>query len=125
MFISIKIDKWFSNDSKSPDYRRCQYTLVDSEFDSVSGASAGAGAGAGAGASAGAGAIIQEYSKRGLNVEGNLLQYLLLLQRQYHWPIHEAISWYNKADQNPRFHEFAQLWKLVDQDKLKKYAVFS
>ena len=127
MFISVQIDKWLSDDPNSPDYWRCQYTLVDSEFGSVSGvgACASAGPGAGVGVSACTSAIIQEYSQRGLNVEGNLLQYLLWLQRKYHWPIHEAIPWYNQAAQDPRFQEFAALWKLVDQDRLKKYMILS
>ena len=58
-------------------------------------------------------------------MEGNLLQHLLFLQREYDWPTHEIVSHYNKLAQDPMFHEFAALWKLVDQDRLKKYVMFS
>ena len=119
MFISVKINNWLSEDPKSPDYWRFNYTLVDDEFGEVSGVGA-----CGAGAGEGVAAIIIEYSKRKLNVEGNLVKYLTQYCSEYNYKLTELLAWYDQICLDPRFAEFADLWKTVDQAKLLKYAVF-
>ena len=122
MFISIQINGYMSNDPKSPDYWRRHYTLVDDEFGEVSGESASAGVGVGA--SAGVAAIIIEYSKRKLNVEGNLVKHLMQVCSENNWKLTKVLARFDKACPNPQYAEFAALWKTVDQTKLLKYAVF-
>jgi hypothetical protein len=71
------------------------------------------------------GSIIIEYSKRKLNVEGNLLKYLTHLASQYNWKLTELLAWYDNYCLNPKFAEFAVLWKIVDQQRLLKLSIFS
>ena len=122
MFVSVKISNLFSSDPKPTDYRRFNYTLVDDEFGEVSGV--GMFAGVGASACAGEIAIIIEYSKRKLNVEGNLVKYLTQHCSKYNYKLTELLAMYDQACLDPQFAEFFELWKMVDQAKLLKYAVF-
>ena len=124
MFQSIKIDNWPSDNPESPNFYRFNYILVDDEFGEVSGAGAGVDVFVGLGAGAGAAAIIIEYSKRKLNVEGNLVKYLTQLCSKYNDKLTELLAWFDRTCLDPQCAEFAVLWKTVDQAKLLKYAVF-
>ena len=70
------------------------------------------------------GAIIQEYSSRQLPVEGQLAIYLMRCCQEHECSIHELIANYNYCAERPHNQEFAKLWKLVDQNKVKQLAVF-
>ena len=100
--------------------------LVDDEFGEVSGAGVGADviASVGADVIASAAAIIIEYSKRKLNVEGNLVKYLTQHCSKYNYKLTELLARFDQVCLDPRFAEFAALWKTVDQAKLLKYAMF-
>ena len=121
MFVSIQIVEYFSSDHKSLYYWQFSYTLVDDEFGEVSGEVSDASVGMFAGAVA----IIIEYSKRKLNVEGNLVKYLTQYCSKYNWKLTELLAWFDQACLDPRLAELAKLWKTVDQAKLLKYAVFT
>ena len=76
-------------------------------------------------AGAGVAAIIIEYSKRKLNVEGNLVKHLTQYCSKYNLKLTKVLASYDQACLNPQYAEFAALWKTVDQAKLLKYAMFT
>lgn len=119
MFQSIKIGSYLSKDQKSSNYWRCEYTLVDSEFGSVT----GAGINSIAGAMAAPSAIIIEYRKRKLNVEANLLKYLLYVCRRQDYELISLLARFDTNSEYENSKEFAALWKTIDQSKIMKYAV--
>ena len=59
-----------------------EYELVDSDFSCVEVARAGA-----------ARVVIQEYSKRKLNVAANLVKYFRFQENRYGWTIAQQIAW--------------------------------
>jgi hypothetical protein len=86
-----------------------EYELTDSEFGTVSGVGAGTIAG---GVEVGI-AVIQEYSKRNLNVAANLIKGFIWYNKQYAHSIQHIIA-YNKK-YNPLFQRY--------EKDLQKYLV--
>lgn len=70
------------------------------------------------------GAIIQEYYRRHLPVEGQLARYLLQCCKEHHCSMRALMDNYNDVAQKEHNAEFAQLWKLVNQTKVMMLAVF-
>jgi hypothetical protein len=75
-----------------------KYKLIDSDFRCVAIVSAvvGEGVGNGAGEVAVEGYLIQEYSKRKLNVAANLIRFFRFHEKKYIWPIALQIAWAEK-----------------------------
>ena len=95
MFQSFSFHGWFSSDLKSPDYWRYRIlwwmtSLAQCRARAFARASAWAH---GRRIGAGTYAIIIEYCKRKLNVEGNLVKYLTQYCSKYDWKLTDLLSW--------------------------------
>lgn len=99
MLIDIQYKRYIGYDAATK-LHSYEFDITDSEFGSVVGVGAGdgdAGAVVGAGFEGegqGASAVIAEYSKRNLNVAGNLVKLLLICSKRYGYSIQQYIEWW-------------------------------
>lgn len=126
MFTSINISYNVTNDPDLLDYWKCHYLIIDDEFSETSGICEWAYV-AHIGSQGGARimSVIKEYSKRNLNVERNLVRLLLDLCRGKSWNMLDILDWCNdEINMGFSFEEFKSMWKKVDQNKIRRLAVF-
>jgi hypothetical protein len=93
---------------------RFKYKLIDSDF-TVEGITTGPRYTSPIGF--GAGAVIDIYREKNLNVEGNVA--LFLLQQT------ERVASFNLPYLLNKCRSYFPQWKYIDEDKLKKYILFS
>ena len=107
MFQSYTYKKYLG---KKDDKYSFEYELVDSDFGTISGVGVEVEVGVGVGVGFGIGvgvAVIQEYSKRKLNVGKNLMLAFVWRNKQRpYWSIQEMID-YNKK-YNPLFSQYEE-----------------
>ena len=97
MFQSYKHIKYLGYKDYKHSY---EYELVDSEFGTISGVGVGVGVAVGI-------AVIQEYSKRNLNVGKNLMLAFVWHNKLYpNWSIQQMID-YSKKN-NPLFSQYEE-----------------
>jgi hypothetical protein len=91
---------------------RCEYKLVDTDFEDVGIAAEVLFEGMVPGSRS----IIDCYTKRNLPVAKNLIRYMLSVQEDYsYWTLDRQVEW--QKQNNPRWHEV--------EDDMKMYLVFS
>jgi hypothetical protein len=82
MFQSLTLTKYFGYNEKAK-LHLYEYEIMDSDFSCIAVAPAGAAGGV----------VIQEYSKRNLNVAANLIKFFLYHQKKYGYSIAKQIEW--------------------------------
>jgi hypothetical protein len=99
MFQSIEYKRYLGPDSITK-LNSYEYELIDSDFSCVVAVSAGASSAPStppfpdaATESTAGGAVIQEYSKRNLNVASNLVRFFKWYENGYGYSIAEQITW--------------------------------
>ena len=99
MFQSYKYIKYLG---KKDDKYPCEYELTDSDFGTISGVDDEIGVGIGVGV-----AVIQEYSKRKLNVAKNLMLAFVWHNKKYpYYSIQQMID--NNKKYNPLFSQYEE-----------------
>ena len=117
MFNSIKFISHNRDDFFDSDFNLYDYVIIDSEFGIIEGVAVAPCP------CPGTIAIITEYQKRFLNVEGNLAIYLCEVCEKHKFPLKEVLFSYEKFCN--RREDLDQLWKNIDINKILKYMVFS
>lgn len=122
MFISQSQKFYFSRNSNG---WVLDYVLVDSEFGEVSGTALDFLIPESCNWNIASPApIIIEYRKRGLNVEGNLIGWLLWECRRFSLSLKYLLQKLNDISGREQNQAFRDLWKTVDQQRLLRLTVF-
>ena len=95
MFQSIKYIKYLDYNATTK-LHSSEYELVDSDFSCAAAGVAVVVREPCPGGTIAAGAVIQEYSKRKLNVATNLIRCFKYHEKEYGWSIAEQIEWAEK-----------------------------
>jgi hypothetical protein len=89
MFQSIEYIRYLGYNAATKQYEY-EFELIDSDFSCIGVTCAGVVP------RPGAGAVIQEYSKRKINVAANLIRYFRFYEKEYGYSIAEQIAWAEK-----------------------------